>query len=45
MDKTFVEFFFVLAQFSYTTSEWELNYHHQKVTVRFASEVTEQLKI
>ena len=40
MDKIFVDFFHVLAQFPYTRSESELDYYHRKVTVW----VTEQLK-
>ena len=33
-----------LAQFFFTTSETELDYYHQKVSVRVASRVAEQLK-
>ena len=33
-----------LAQFFFTTSETELDYYHQKVSVRVASRVGERLK-
>ena len=35
--------FSLLAQFVHTTSEMELDYHHQKVNVRVASRVSERL--
>ena len=34
-----------LAQFVFTTSETELDYYQQKVNVRDASQVTEQLRL
>ena len=36
--------FHFLAQFFFTTSEAELVYYHQKVSVRVASRVAERLK-
>ena len=36
--------FYFLAQFFFTTSEAELDYYHQKVSVRAASRVAERLK-
>ena len=37
--------FHVLAQFLFTTSKTELDYYHQKVIVRVASQVVERLKV
>ena len=36
--------FRVLSQFFFTTSETELDYYHQRVSVRVASRVAERLK-
>ena len=36
--------FHVLVQFFFTTSETELDYYHQKVTERIASQVAERFK-
>ena len=40
MEKMFVGFFHVLAQFLFTTSERELNYYKEKVNIRFASQIS-----
>ena len=42
MDKIFVDFFHVLTQFPFTTSELELYYYHQTVNLRVASRIAEQ---
>ena len=44
MGKIFVDFL-DLAQFSFTTSESELDYYHQKVNVRVASSCERRKKI
>ena len=44
LNKIFVEFFHVLAQFPFTTSEMGLDHCHQKVNLRVASRVDERLK-
>ena len=44
MNKTFVDFFSLLAQFFFPTSETDLDYYHQNVNVRVASPAAEQLK-
>ena len=36
--------FHVLSQFLFTTSEMELDYYHQKVNVRDASQVVEHIE-
>ena len=36
--------FHFLAQFVFTTSETEVDYYHQKVNIRVASQVIERLK-
>ena len=36
--------FHILAQFPFTTSESELDYHHEKVNLRVASRIAERLK-
>ena len=43
MDKIFVDFLDVLAQFLLNTSESELYYYHQKENVRVASGVANRL--
>ena len=37
--------FHVLAQFLFITSEAELDYYHQKISVRVASRIAERLEI
>ena len=44
LGKIFVDFFNFLAQFIFTTSGKELDYYHQKVNVRVASQVFKRLK-
>ena len=44
LDKIFADFFYFLAQFIFTTSGTELDYYHQKVNVRVASQVFKRLK-
>ena len=44
MDKIFLDFFYVLAQSPFDTSESELDYHHRKVKERVASQLAKQLK-
>ena len=44
MEKMLVDFFTFLAQFSFTTSESELGYYHQKVNIQAAPRVAELLK-
>ena len=43
LDKSLVQFF-TLAQFAFTTSQTELDYHHRKVNVRVALRVVERFK-
>ena len=45
MEKIFVDFFYILTQFPFTTSERELGYFHQAVTIRVASRVDERLNL
>ena len=42
--KSIYRLFHVFAQFLFITSETELDYYHQKVNVRVASQVVEQHK-
>ena len=42
--KNICKFFHILAQFSFSTSEKELAYYHQRVNVRVASRVAKHLK-
>ena len=45
MEKIFVDYFFhIIAKSPFTTSEQELNYPHQNVNVRVASQVAKRLK-
>ena len=45
LGKIFGDFFFhVLPQFLFTTTETEVDYYHQKVSVQVASRVAERLK-
>ena len=37
--------FHVLAQFLFTTSQTELDYYHQKVSLKIASRLAERLRI
>ena len=43
MEIVFLEFFHILAQFTFITSESELVYYHQKVNIWVASPVAKQL--
>ena len=43
MDKIFVPFH-ALAQFPFTTSESELDYYHQKVDVKVASQIAKGIE-
>ena len=36
LDKTFVDFFLILAQFIFTINETEVDHYHQKVSVEVA---------
>ena len=44
LGQTIRRLFYFLAQFVFTTSEMEVDYHHQKVNVRVASRVAKRLK-
>ena len=44
LDKMFVDFFYVFEQFLFNTSETELNYYHQKVTMWVVWRVAEGFK-
>ena len=43
--KLFTNTFYVLAKFPFTTSETDLDYYHQKLSIPVASRVAEQPKI
>ena len=43
-EQNFCRLFHVLAQFPFTTSETELDYYHQKVTVPVTSQIAERFK-
>ena len=42
--KIFSRFSHILTQFLITTSEWELDYYHEKVNVKVASQVAKPRK-
>ena len=44
MEKLYVKFFHILKQFTFSTSERELDYYHKMVNLRVASRAAKRLK-